>query len=355
MATYYVSSLDGNDSDDGLSEVNAFLTIQKALDTISAGDNVFCKGTFQEALTIPTVGTSSAPITIRGYLSVITDDGLATLDGNNKALASGITLNSAANFYVWDHFRITDYSSSGVTTPTGDHTCFRYCEFDNNGVNGLGADLSIVCIGCHFHDNAINGSNVRTGVFLACIADSNGGHGLTFTGTGAIIQDCLIRGNSSNGINISASGTHSICGNTIDGNGKVTTIGIKVPGLTPIIIANNIIYDCVTGIESNSSGDLWGSSVASVANVLFKNTVNYVDASTSVFEQLLDPLFVDEVNKDYTPGHTSGTIGTAWDIRTVPNGPTQTGDRNYKGAVAPTPPTRVVNTLFGVHINGDLP
>lgn len=354
MPTYYVSSADGNDGDDGLSEADAWLTVQKALDTVAAGDTVYVKGTFQEALTVPTAGTTTQPITFRGYETVITDDGLATLDGNSKALASGITLKATANYYVWDHFRITDYSSSGITTPTGDHVCFRYCEIDNNGLNGLGADQSIVCIGCHIHDNTLHGANVKTGIFLSCIIDNNGSHGLTFTGTGAVVQDCLIRNSTDNGINIPAAGIHSVCGNTIDGNGKNTSIGIRVAGLAPVTMANNIIYDCAVGIEATAAGDVWGS-VASVSNILFNNTANYNNSATSAFELLTDPGFMDEENKDYTPVHTSETVGTAWDIRTVPNGPNQTGNRNYRGAVAPTPPNEVVNTLYGVHIRGDLP
>ena len=65
--TYYVDPNGDNDAN-GLTLQTSWLTIQKAADTMVAGDTVYIKaGTYNEQVTIASSGTSSLPIVFEGY------------------------------------------------------------------------------------------------------------------------------------------------------------------------------------------------------------------------------------------------------------------------------------------------
>lgn len=69
-ATYYVSDATGNDTTGDGSVGNPWKTIQKAVDTVVAGDTILVKaGTYAENVVITTSGTSNNYITLRNYQS----------------------------------------------------------------------------------------------------------------------------------------------------------------------------------------------------------------------------------------------------------------------------------------------
>ena len=61
MATYFVSAATGNDADTGLTEALAWLTIDKAMNTVVAGDKVWVKadGNYTETATIDTAAAAA--------------------------------------------------------------------------------------------------------------------------------------------------------------------------------------------------------------------------------------------------------------------------------------------------------
>jgi len=67
MTIYYVRASMGNDSDDGETPAAAFLTVDKAANTVVAGDIVWIGGgVYRETVTIDTSGTSGSEIEWRG-------------------------------------------------------------------------------------------------------------------------------------------------------------------------------------------------------------------------------------------------------------------------------------------------
>lgn len=70
----------GNDSNPGTSESNAFRTIARGVNALGAGDTLCVKsGTYREKLSISKTGTSSNPVIIKGY-----GPSLPIIDGNNN-------------------------------------------------------------------------------------------------------------------------------------------------------------------------------------------------------------------------------------------------------------------------------
>lgn len=337
MATYYVSDATGNDLDDGLSEADAFATIQKAMDTIAAGDQVYIKsdGLYQEALSDPVVGTVAAPIHIDGYTTTPGDGGLATIDGNGGALVSGMDyVGTVAALHVYSHLRFTDFSSHGFNGLSVSDLIFRYCEFDNNGGTGLSAKDEVAILGCHFHDNADTGAYMNgSGVAVGCLFRNNL-NGLGIDGPGSnYVHNCVAAGNSNLGIQVN--GTLSIVtNNTVWGNNKDTVTGIDILNATRVILVNNIVMECGTGITSDAA-DNWTAKVQCANNLVHDCTTPYnANAATEIGALSGDPLLVDPSNGDFTLGDGSPAIDVgAWPAN-VPNAPVQTGNTEHLGAGA---------------------
>jgi len=108
MTTFFVSDATGNDADDGLSEANAFLTIDKAMNTVAAGDKVFVKGdgTYSEDAVIDTVGTKTTPIVFEGYTTTTGDNGKATMSATTNCISTAL----GAIFYLFLNFKFEDGS-----------------------------------------------------------------------------------------------------------------------------------------------------------------------------------------------------------------------------------------------------
>lgn len=93
--TYYVAKT-GNDSNSGTTLGNAWLTIQKAANTLQPGDTVFVKaGTYYEQVVPTRSGTSSAWISYKTYSS-----DLVVINGSGKDLGSSRSGSVQGLFYV---------------------------------------------------------------------------------------------------------------------------------------------------------------------------------------------------------------------------------------------------------------
>ena len=102
MATYYVDGLNGSDAAAGTSEGTAWKTIDKAMNTVAAGDKVWIEdtATYNETATIDTAGTAASPIEFEGYNTTTGDDGQITIDGQSTR-AKGTGGNAARPTPRW--------------------------------------------------------------------------------------------------------------------------------------------------------------------------------------------------------------------------------------------------------------
>jgi hypothetical protein len=110
MATYYVSAATGSDADSGLTEALAWLTVDKAMNTVTAGDKVWVKadGNYAELVTIDTAGTATTPIVFEGYTTTPGDGGRATITGSGaraNCMVSSLTAGTHV-YYIFKNFRL---------------------------------------------------------------------------------------------------------------------------------------------------------------------------------------------------------------------------------------------------------
>ncbi len=333
MATYYVDGVDGDDANDGLGEGSgsAWATIDKAMNTVSAGDTVFVKANtnYNELATIDTAGTTTAPILFVGYSSTAnrTDRGQVTIDAEDtRGQCVADSLGSVAGFYVFENFKFINATGSGVALSLA-QCVFRNCEFNDNGAHGLIATNGLLIESCVFSGNSSNGADGGTACsIVGCSFLNNTQDGIEITyGT---VSDCVFYNNDADAISFLGSNGFPcvVLGCTIDGNAKATAVGIQFPGSFwgPFIAINNIIYDCSTGMSGHNNG---GGRFIGRNNLMNSNTTDYGNAGyeTLVGEVTSAPGFSDEAAQDYTLGGSSPALNAGFDAYEV-RGATQLRD-----------------------------
>lgn len=315
MATYYIST-SGSNAAAGTSEGTSWLTIDKGMNTVVAGDKVWVKaGTYAELVTIDTVGTNVAPIVFEGYTTTTGDGGQATITGSS-ARVNCLADSTAATtnlFYVFKNIRFTAATNDNVKTD-GNHLTFKKCKFDAapGGWSSLDA-RTVICEGCEFLSNSTYAVSLQIGlgIFIGCRFYNNG-FGIEATGLQLIVIGCTFFSNG--GTNIKGGGTNLpivVLNCTIDGDAKDSSIGVFAfgAGCIPLIV-NNALYDCGVGYES--TGNV-GERAVSRNNLINANTTAYVNAATFTGEVTTAPQFTNEVGgADYTPAAGSPLINAGF-------------------------------------------
>jgi len=247
MATYFVRSSGGNDSNDGLSFANGWATVQKAADTAVGSDLVLicADGNHSPTVTIDfdtNAGAPTTPITFRGAGATGTDDGtIATIDGgslgasddlvdlgiNATLIFENLIFSNATQYNVFNdvqgirrfqNCRFTGATSDGFRTQSsagGSSFVFINCEFDGNGGDGYGINADARgharFYRCSFHDNTTHGAHISphttaplgSPTLDRCLFYDNGGAGVFVNDTSGgpiFIYHCTFALNTGNGI-----------------------------------------------------------------------------------------------------------------------------------------------------------
>lgn len=186
MATYFVDNATGSDSDDGLSEANAWATIQHAVTTAASGDLIYIKGgtAYLEAVDL----NRAVFLYLEGYTATPGDGGRFTIDGQDTRaycfrLNDTGDLNPAVSMrnFVLTQATGDGFDSSGFTETNGiflenGHFCENGghgCQLNFNGSSGLINRPRF--INCAFYNNAADGFNgVVAPFFAGCTFRANG-------------------------------------------------------------------------------------------------------------------------------------------------------------------------------------
>jgi parallel beta-helix repeat protein len=281
---YYVSPT-GSDSNSGTFQ-EPFKTIQKALNTVSAGDTISIRGgTYREKLTVKTSGTSGNSITIQNY-------------ENENVVIDGSGVSGSNIIYIYNKSYITIKgleicNSSSGNTPTG-----IFVEGSGEGIQILNNKIHDV----HTTDNAfgiaVYGTNGNTPINNILIQGNEvynctlgQSESLTVNGnvTNFKILNNKVHDNDNIGIccigfeNTAPSNDQARNGLVAENivynitskynvtyHGEACSDGIYVDGGKDIVIQKNIIYNCDIGIEVASEHL---NKIAS--NILVKNNLVY--------------------------------------------------------------------------------
>ena len=227
LRTFYVDPA-GNDSAAG-SSVSPWRTLQKAANTVRAGDLVIVRAGHYAGLYLTTSGTATDPITFRG------DPG-AIVDSQNPTTPDGINL-EGASYVVIENFTVTGVPRAGIRAVLNHHVTIRGNTGDLNGrwgiLTGFSDDLLI-------ENNVMSRSQAEHGIYVGNSGDR------------PVIRRNVVWGNRANGIHmngdLSQGGDGIISGavveaNTIYDNGLGGGSGINCDGVQSSIIRNNVIYN----------------------------------------------------------------------------------------------------------------
>ena len=373
MATYYVRSSGGNDSNAGTSFALGWATLQKAADTAVAGDLVLVCAYGNHLPTAKVdfdtnAGSDVAQIEFRGAGATGADDGtVATISGASlPATTDMIDLTVSVNHILFKGLRFTAATRDNVvmgsdamgtmfvncrmdnatgrgayTTGSGSYYAFIGCEFDNNGGWGLtmnsGARGKMKVAFCSIHDNA--GGGLRDSLYLV-------NNGVPYYDRNLIYDNAGV-GLELTHVTMSSLGRAVITNNTIWNN---SSDGVKFTSgdnnLFPYF-ANNILVDN-GGYGWNISGTSEAGRIADIKNLCsYNNTSGHCDFNSGVLpgsgHVLESPQFVSTTDgaEDLTPQNTNLLIE-----RVYGSGGTS---HEYIGAIQPE---RVAGVTLGPYESG---
>jgi hypothetical protein len=326
MTIYYVNNNGGADTNDGLSEVNAFETIQKAVDTFAAaGDIAYIKGgvTYTENVFGPILnGTQLDPIRLIGYSATPGDYGRVVW---TPSTSSSWTQGNNTQSWYFENLSFDDTDTNAFAATNADWLSFFNCSFDNNAGSGLAfGDNNYQFAHCQVLNNGAIGLDVdSTSHFIGVEVFGTSSTGIRSFGTGKFYKCALDRTTASVLITENAAGMFIKC--TMDG--KDLSNALMTASSSP----NNQIFveNILTG-TSGAAGEGLDMSAANYSNTNIRmyNLAKDCDdngwwkgtGQTEIAapyglhhygntEDTLDPVFTDRDSSDYTLSGTSGAIG----------------------------------------------
>ncbi len=339
MSTYYVDGDNGDDLNDGLSEANAFKTIQKGVDSMAvAGDVLYIQKTatpYKELVTTPTgISTNSSPMQVIGYNATPGDDP----EGDNRPLldqasahANGFVLNFSHLYFA--NMVVKNATGDGITNTSDSST--RVVMFENikveacggDGWDSVGSNKRWYFHRCEAVNNTLDGFDTGE-QFSACRS-----HGNTEgwdVSQGKNFAYCEAHDNSADGFDVDRGGTCFACAaysNTGDGfselNVNIGTYGFYINctstdngqhGFDHMIQDYSELYvNCITSNNGNKGWDFEYSKSQFLHryNNSYNNT-NGHGVTLHSTEMSLDPQYADEINGDLEPGANMKDAGVPW-------------------------------------------
>ena len=305
MTTYYVSSIDGDDTNAGTSSAAAFASLQAAADLVGPGDTVevmngtYTSASYGDALDITTSGTQDAPITFEaaaGQSPVIDSSGgwnAIKIEASN-IVVSGFTVvgdaatisqsyalaNADTGSAFLDGNGITITAGNGVSVPN--HIVIENNQVYNEpggGITSLDADY-VTITNNNVHDNAHWSTYGNSGISVGASQNSD-----TLPGTHFVISGNTSTNNTelvpeyragaiTDGEGIILDTNPNFVGNyLVEGN---TTSGNSGPGI------ETFMTDNVTIDGNTTSGDLTNPNLASEGEIFVNQSNNNVVTNNSV-------------------------------------------------------------------------
>ena len=280
LATFHVA-MSGNDSNSGVVD-EPWRTLQKAANTVSAGDTVIVEAGNYRGFNLARSGTASAPIIFSAQPGVL-------IDQPNSRTPDGINL-ERASYVVIEGFTVNGMQRAGIRSAVNQHATIRNNRCDLNGVWGIFSGFSDDLV---IENNETSRSIEEHGIYVSNSGDR------------PVIRGNRVWGNHGNGIHmngdLSQGGDGLISGalvegNTIYDNGEGGGSGINADGVTDSVFRNNLLYDNhASGISLYQIDGAAGS----MNNLVVNNTIvqaadgrwalNIQDASTGnqVFNNIL--------------------------------------------------------------------
>jgi len=360
-----------SDSNPGAEDL-PFLTIQKAVNTVEAGDTVVVKqGTYNERVVLPknVSGTSVQKITIKaeprrsvlmqGFKNFEAD--YVRIEGFNITSNStgwdkkqGVYFKNVIGSEIVDNY-IYDMRDFGIIGGTNSYVSNNYVVksaygisigsnsiMENNEVERLyrWLDTGDNDFSRFFGDNIIIRNNYFHGTISSEVPKAHVDCFQTFDNNGLSIHNVLIEKNTcigyfSQGVIAQAKYYDNSSGMIIRNNifAKASSWGVILNNVKNVSIYNNV-FDITgvhgTGFKYNSTGGVvknnifynsqttyFGSDVIGSNNIFYNNSIYDITPEKYPNDIFVDPLFVDPENNDFRLQPGSPAIDAGADLSTI--------------------------------------
>jgi parallel beta-helix repeat protein len=258
-STYVVSPV-GNDSAAGTS-TTPWKTLQKAANTVVAGDQVVVRAGNYAGFNLTRDGTASARITFSADPGVTIN---APNPSGPHAGKDGINV-EGADYVTIEGFNVNGMTRAGIRVVVNTNAVIRNNNCDSNGFWGI---LTGFAENVTVENNVTSRSVNEHGIYVSNSADN------------PIVRGNVSFGNSRCGIHMNSdlsSGGDGIItgalieGNTIYDNGRTGGSGINMDGVSNSVVRNNLVYgNHATGIALYRIDGAQGAK----NNVVANNTVH---------------------------------------------------------------------------------
>ncbi len=244
--TYYVSDT-GNDGNDGLSsgDGNAWLTVQFAADSVSAGDTVYLKGTFNESVNVTTAGTAGEPISFVGLPGQV-----ATINTGNISTGFQIT----ADYVTLRDFAITN-SPRTVLLNDADYAVVDNMTISDFGYNDASGGGGVVLINNSDNCTVVSSNLTSERIYAADVNHGEAGVWIMAVGSAPGGAGTVIRNNY-----IAGTGN-----STADGVGGADNMNRKDGPYKDTDIYDNVFFqlgdDCVEAEGGSMNLGVWGNTM----------------------------------------------------------------------------------------------
>lgn len=285
---YFVSK-NGNDNNNGRSANSAFKTIGKAFQVVQPGETIFVfAGIYNEDLILENIGSSSAPITLRGQgnttalgdkkSNIPNSNNSPILDGQRKK-ALGIWFENCKNL-VFENLEIRSYTDIGIGFYECSKITLRSLKVHHNGFAVQLKDWELEGYGIHIDESSNvfiaenevyqNGPNPQKDILM--------GTGINTFGC----RDCTIRSNR--------------CYENI-GGGMLVEDGVNV------LVEDNEVFnnDLDASIDEWWDGGLWvdgGHDITIRNNTFYGNLGPGIEISDEDFQEPYGYILINNTSQN---------------------------------------------------------
>jgi parallel beta-helix repeat protein len=280
--TYYVSE-NGNDGNDGLTQLTAFETLQHAADIVSAGDSVLVMQGTYVGFDLRTGGTQNSPIIFK----VIEAD--ATINQHNAVTNDGINIENA-DWVVVDGFKVINTPRAGIRIAVSDNVVVRNNYCNNNQYWGIFTGFTDNIL---IENNTCSNSVQQHGIYVSNSGDN------------PVVRNNICFGNNDCGIQLNADVSQGgdgiitnavIESNIIFENGTSGGSAINLDGVQDSKIYNNLLYNnhssgislfMIDGAEGSKNNKVYNNTIVNPTTTRWNININSGSTGNSVYNNIL--------------------------------------------------------------------
>lgn len=333
--TYHVAST-GSDSNPG-SQASPWRTLQKAANTVRAGDVVMVANGTYAGFQVTADGTAAARIVFRAGGSNV------VINSRNSSTPDNVNL-EGANYVTVEGFTVNDAERVGIRAVTATGIVIRGNRIQRSGLDGI---LTGYTPQIQILDNIVSGSEQEHGIYVSnsnVASDNpvvrgnecfdNNQNGMQFNGdcwengdgiiSGAVIEENIVHHNNWKGFSLISLQSSTICNNLVYENGLSAGAGgihladqpnCGKPSNNNVVV-NNTVYEpriaCIRLTNGSTANTIFNNVLVASSldrTIADESGGNYIDTASNIRRTSKSGLFVSSTDYHLAPSSPALNVG----------------------------------------------